>query len=147
MKKLGNIAVLLTCTLMFGVFTGCVPWALGETSSVWTMRVDSGMNEERTLTNWEITANSLRGNGRRDISVTATQLAAMHVQSSLTSGAITMSLTQGEFVQILDLHDGLDDKVGNILLPDMFSLFLPGELRLELYFDRTENVAVSVDWE
>ena len=144
MRKLGKIAVLLTCTLMFGVFTGCIPWALGETSSVWTMRVDSGMNEERTLTNWEITADSLRGNGRRDISVTAAQLAAMHVQSSWTSGAVSLTLTVGEITQSVDLPNGFDDTLGNIM---DFGLLTDGQMRLELYFDRTENVAVSVDWE
>ena len=144
MRKLGKIAVLLTCTLMFGVFTGCIPWATGETGAVWTMMVESGMNEERNLTSWEITANSLRGNGRRDISVTAEQLAAMHVQGSWTSGAMSFTLTQGEVTHRWDLPSGFDENLGNFLNFDQFS---PGELRLELHFDRTENVAVSVDWE
>jgi|GEM_PF-1890489 len=145
MIKLAKKAVLLAIMLIFGMIgvTGCIPWALGETSSVWTMMVESGLNEERTLTTWEITANSLRGNGRRDISLTAEQLAAFHVQSGMTSGTVSLTLTQGETLQTWELSNGSDENIGNFLTLDAF---LPGQIRLELNFDRTENVNVYVDW-
>jgi len=88
---------------------------------------------------WTVTAGSLSGNSRMDITFDEAKLAALHVKSTDDGGKVTLVRIQGDVERATDISGEFD---GAIDMTD----FEPGRIRLRLEFDRAEGLSTVISW-
>jgi heme/copper-type cytochrome/quinol oxidase subunit 4 len=88
---------------------------------------------------WSFSAGSANGMTRRSPSLTAEELDNFHVNSSNSGGEMELVVSQGDMIIVIDINDSFNDYI------DM-SDFSPGQIRIQLNFERASSVSTSIRW-
>jgi hypothetical protein len=88
---------------------------------------------------WTVTADTLTGNSRMDITFTEESLDALRIHSTSSGGTVSLRLTQGDVDLTFDITQVSNHRVN-------LNGFTPGRIRMRLAFDRLENVSLSIAW-
>lgn len=88
---------------------------------------------------WTTRASRIDGHCRLDKTLDGSQLAALRVSGTHSSGRVLLTMTQGHVEQAVELTGGFDDRL------DM-SAFQPGRVRMRVDYHDAAGVIVAVSW-
>jgi len=101
---------------------------------------DRNSSSRLTADGWTYTADSVNGRlTTRNLTLTAENLASLHVESRIGSGGASLILMQGDNERTIDISGNFSGYIDT-------SGFEPGDIRLRLQYDSARNVNVSITW-
>ena len=131
----GRVTVVILTLLMVASLAGC-GYGPHSVSHSWSAR---GVNSDVERDYWIINATSINGHTTRRLELSAAEIGALHVQSSNRAGGITVTLTQGDTVEVFDVSTSFDGLLDT-------GAFEGGRIRIRVDFDRAEGIEFHASW-
>lgn len=146
-KKLkGKVIAAIVAILLLGggitVFSVFDPFNLISFSSsgTFTNRTANISNRDG---NWNFSAQRANGNATFNTNLDAEGIANFTLQSSLGSGNMRLTLTQGDLTRTFNLNQPSITMTSQNL--DL-NVFEAGRIRMRLYFDNAQSISVNASW-
>ena len=131
--------ILLVISIIISVSVFAVPFVLfGSNAGLYSWSGTMLSRNDRA-DSWIISANTVNGNGRRNINFTYDNLNNLHVENKNGDGTVLIKLTQGNNEKTIDVTGEFNEYI------DMRD-FEPGRINMRIVFEKVRDLRIEIKW-